>query len=44
MSGIGFIFCGESVHLTPDVIFIVCALIDNSYEPINMQEYYSYKF
>ena len=31
-------FPWESVRITPGVIFIVCTLIDNSYEPISAQK------
>ena len=34
------LFCIEkSVHVTSDIISIVCTLTDNSYEPISMQEF-----
>ena len=38
MSGTGF-FSVESVCVTSDIIFIVCILMDNSYEPISEQEF-----
>ena len=40
MSRIGFIFHRESVHVTSDVIVIVCTLLDNSYEPISAQKFW----
>ena len=30
---------GISAHATSDVIFIVCTLIDNGYEPISAREF-----
>ena len=39
MGGISFTFRRESVRTTSDVIFIVCTLIDNSYEPISAREF-----
>ena len=39
MNRIGPYFSLKNVHITSDVIFIVCILIDNSYEPISMQEF-----
>ena len=38
MNGIGYIFCRESAYVTFDIIFIVCILMDNSYEPISTWE------
>ena len=35
----GFIFQQEDTHITFDIIFIVCTLIDNSYEPISVWEF-----
>ena len=33
------IFFAEKARVTSDVIFIVCTLIDNSYEPISAREF-----
>ena len=34
------LFSVEKTHVTSDVIFIVCTLIDNSCEPISVQEFW----
>lgn len=39
MRGIGCSFPPERVHVTSDVIFIACTLVDNSYEPTSVQEF-----
>ena len=38
MSRIGFIFRRVSARVASEVIFIVCTLTDNSYEPISVRE------
>lgn len=37
---IGFIFSWWSEHITSDIIFIVCTLIDDSYEPISTWKFW----
>ena len=41
-SGIGFIFRWESARVTSDVFVIVCTLLDNSYEPISVREFWHF--